>query len=437
MLPLSHAERFALGRKHRKQTPRGAHAAFKPAAHRDPLRLLAEASRGRVPALLKIKAERMATSPFAFLRGAVPVMAFDLAQLPATGLVTQLCGDAHVRNLGAFAAPDGRLVFDINDFDETIPGPFEWDVKRMAISILLAGREAGSREGAVGKAVTLFLGHYRRVIVQLAALPVVDLAHFQIHRLQQRGYLTPVLRKAERSTPLHSLTALTIEKRTRRIFRSNPPILRRLTAHEAQPVLDALHLYSRSLQPERQHFFAQYRPVDVAFKVVGTGSVGLRDYCAYFEGNESGARGRPNNDPLFLQIKEEAASAYTPYLPGAAHIGQHQGHRVVDRARAMQVKSDPFLGYTTIDSRDYLVRQLNDHKAAVDITELRGAGLLDYAAICGDLLARGHARSGDPVMLHGYIGDTPKFDKAILAFAQAYAAQTEKDWSTFKRSLRK
>jgi uncharacterized protein (DUF2252 family) len=252
---------------------------------------------------------------------------------------------------------------------------------------------------------------------------------------------------AERSTPIHNLLALTEAApktenarkpsskspadstnseppHPRRIFKSAPPILTRVTGSTAQSVLDSLTTYTNSLLPERRNFFSQYRPIDISFKVVGTGSVGLRDYCVYMEGN--GAK-----DPFFLQIKEEAVSAYAPYLGAISGVAAHQGQRVVEGERRMQLQSDPFLGWTTISGRDYMVRQLNDHKASVDITQLRGSGLIEYAAVCGELLARGHSRAGDPAMLAGYIGASPRFDEAITRFAIAYANQTEADWKRF------
>ena len=385
--------------------------------------------RGRVPSLVTLKYERMLCSPFGFFRGAVPVMAADLALLPHTGIVNQICGDAHVRNLGAFAAPDGRLVFDINDFDETIRGPFEWDLKRLATSLVLAARETCAKKTQAKEAraaILRFIASYRKLVQTLSRMPVIDVARYQVHRLQRISPVSNALLKAERATPLHTLETLTIEGKKGRIFKDEPPILHRLKPQQARLVLASVKLYRESLQPERQHFLAQYRPIDVAFKVVGTGSVALRDYLVYFEGN--GLR-----DPLFLQIKEEPGSAYTPYLPGTVGPAHH-GHRVVDGQRAMQFQSDPFLGWTTIASRDYLVRQLNDHKGSIEIGDLQGQGLIEYGEMCGELLARGHARSGDACLLAGYVGSGEKLAMAIAQFAEAYADQTERDWNELKKS---
>lgn len=426
-VPLSLRERLVMGQSQRKHIRRTAHAGWDPNARRvDALKLLADSEKDRLPNLVRLKHERMEASAFGFFRGAVPIMAADLALTKNSGIFTQLCGDAHVRNLGAFAGPDGRLVFDINDFDETIRGPFEWDVKRMATSLIVAGGDAGVKHGNCKGATRAFLAKYRSSIQMFARMPVLELARYQVHRLHNIQPVSQLFQLAERATPLHNLDVLTLpvrrvgsKSRARRIFRDNPPNLKRLTGNHARKVLDSLATYAETLQPERRHFFAQYAPMDVAFKVVGTGSVGLRDYCVYLQGNGM-------DDPLFLQIKQEVHSAYTPYL-GETPLPSHQGRRVVEGQRAMQLQSDPFLGWTTVGENDYLVRQLNDHKARVNLPALKAA-LQEYAAVCGETLARGHARSGDAGLIAGYIGTSEQFDEAIVKFAADYAAQTERDW---------
>jgi len=426
-------ERMALGQARRKQVKRIAHARWKAERKEDPLALLKKSTEGRVPELVALKNERMACSPFGYFRGAVPVMAYDLSLVPNTGIRTQLCGDAHVRNLGAFAGPDGRLVFDINDFDETIVGPFEWDVKRMATSLILAGREASVGNGHCREAATAFVARYRRMMHMFAAMPVLEVARYQVHRLGEVGPVSAILHAAQRSTPVLNLRALTETNpadKSQRIFRTNPPVLERLSGDIVEKVVASLLPYEESLLPERRRFLAQYRVLDVAFKVVGTGSVGLRDYCVYMEGN-----GR--KDPLFLQIKEEAHSAYAPYVARGAMRSCHQGRRVVEGERSMQLQSDPFLGWTKVEGRDYLVRQLNDHKGSLDMSTIKAAGLMEYAAVCGEMLARGHARGGDCAMLAGYIGTSERFDGAITRFAESYADQTEKDWEQLVKSLKK
>ncbi len=390
--------------------------------------------------LLKLKHQVMAQSPFVFFRGAAPVMAADLSLIPNTGIVAQLCGDAHVRNLGAFAAPDGRLVFDINDFDESLRGPFEWDLKRMAASIVLAGRESRHKESAARGAAEEFVLHYCEKMRTFAEVAFLEVGRYQVHRMSSIAPVHDALLKAERASPLHTLELLTepasskpVEKtaplgrkpETTRRFKTIEPNLKRISGSQAAKVVAALTPYRNTLEPQRQHLLSLYRPVDVAFKVVGTGSIGLRDYCIYFEGNGAG-------DPLFLQMKEETASVYANYLSDA-HPAHHHGQRAVEGQRAMQVQSDPFLGWTTMEGRDYLVRQLNDHKGSIDLLDLAGSGLSAFAEICGELLARGHARSGDPQTIAGYIGAGEGFATAIAKFGSLYADQTERDWQALRR----
>ncbi len=465
MESVSHSkqEHQAVGKSRRKQVKRSGHAKWKPAKRsRDALAILREAEQDRMPHLLSLKYERMAASPFGYFRGAVPVMAFDLGREPHTGVLTQLCGDAHVRNLGAFAGPDGRLVFDLNDFDETLRGPFEWDVKRMAASIHVAARETGESEADCREAVRVFLHRYSKAMALFVAMPVVEIARYQVHRGLEMKALGDVFQRAERETPLRLRDALTEAAQPRkkarraaddaaqhakpprhgqgkhgggepdaapRVFRSDPPLLVRLAKADAAPVLDALEPYLKTIQPERRHLLSRYRSIDVAFKVVGTGSVGLRNYVIYMEGNGP-------NDPLFLQMKQEVASAWKPYdgnEHGTAQAATSHGQRVVHGQRAMQVQSDPFLGWTHLQGRDFLVRQLNDHKGSVNLGTLDAASLAHYADLCGELLARGHARAGNPDELGGYLGRGGYFRKAIADFARRYADQTERDWKALQQ----
>jgi uncharacterized protein (DUF2252 family) len=424
-------ERRALGQARRKQVARRQHEVLQPKLRPiSALALVERSMRGRVPALIALKYQLMAESPFGYFRGAAPVMAADLAQLPSTGIMSQLCGDAHVRNLGAYAAPDGRLAFDINDFDETILGPFEWDLKRMAASLVLAGRAAGHKDGSARKAAVACVERYAAQMRAFSRMPQLEVNRYQVHRLGLAKAVHMALGKAERATPQHTLEQLTEPASTRpgapRRFRELKPMLTRVTGARAAAVLAALGPYREMLEPQRRHLLSFYRPVDVAFKVVGTGSVGLRDYCIYFEGNGPA-------DPLFLQIKEEAASAYAPYLPDA-HPAPHNGQRTAEGQRAMQIQTDPFLGWTHMGGRQYLVRQLNDHKGSIEIGDLAGVNLKAYAEVCGELLARGHGRSGDPQVIAGYVGSGTACAEAMADFGVAYAEQTVKDWEQLKKS---
>jgi len=426
-------ERHKLGQARRKQVGRQQHSSHNPKARQaSAIKLIERSMRGRVPSLIELKYQLMAESPFGYFRGAAPVMAADLALLPNAGLLAQLCGDAHVRNLGAFAAPDGRLVFDINDFDETIHGPFEWDLKRMAASIVLAGRASGHKEAASRAAVEKCMLRYCAQMRDFARMPHIEVGRFQVHRLGMVAPVHQALIKAERATPMHTLQQLTVPDNKKigqeRQFRRIEPTLWRVTGAEADKVLASLEPYRQMLEPQRQHLLTFYRPIDVAFKVVGTGSVGLRDYCVYFQGNGPG-------DPLFLQVKEEPASCYAPYLPDA-HSDPHNGKRVADGQRAMQLQSDPFLGWTHIGARQFLVRQLNDHKGSIDLEDLASDGLVAYGEVCGELLARGHARSGDPIMLNGYLGGGDGFAEALSKFGCCYADQTERDWEALRKARR-
>ncbi|HYA95334.1 MAG TPA: DUF2252 domain-containing protein, partial [Terriglobales bacterium] len=347
---LDPGERRDHGRRLRKTCSRVEQARCKFSGERhDPVELVIAANRGRVAQLLPIKYQRMAESPFGFFRGSAPQMAADLAAQPRCGLSVQICGDAHVRNLGSFSAPDGRLIFDLNDFDETVRGPFEWDVKRLATSLMLAGREAHDTDKQCKDAVRVFVRAYREAMFGFSRMTVLDLARYRVHRHPHFAPLQSVLRKAERATPRHNLERLTEIAGGSRRFKEEPPLLMRVDKRTAARVLASLKPYRQTLAPERQHAYDQYHPLDVAFKVVGTGSVGLRDYVVLMQGNGK-------LDALFLQVKEETASCYARYLPDL-RPAVHEGRRAVEGQRALQAQSDILLGWTSIEGRDYLVRQ--------------------------------------------------------------------------------
>jgi uncharacterized protein (DUF2252 family) len=382
----------------------------------------------QLPELAPLKVFRMAASPFGFFRGAAPVMAADLAALPASGLRTQICGDAHVKNLGAYAAPDGHLVFDLNDFDETIVGPWEWDLKRLATSFVLAGREAGARERECKAAVRALVRSYRETLDRLASLYVLDRLKVEVRRHQRFELFHRVLLKAERVTPRYSLEKLTTGRGRRRRFHDRPPVLWHVSARVARAVLRSLDDYRETLGPDRQIAFDAYRPVDVAFKVVGTGSVGTRDFVVLLLGEGP-------DDPLFLQVKEELSSCYAPYLKDVPAY-PHQGMRVAQGQHRMQSATDPLLGWTRIEGHDFIVRQLADHKAGLEPADLADGALEPYALCCGELLAKGHARTGDAAAISGYCGPGAKLDGAIATFAVAYGDQTEQDHARLREAIR-
>ncbi len=437
------ADRAAAGKAARSQAPRSSHAGWKPSEDRpDPLAILARQEESRVPELVPIRHARMAASPFAFFRGAAAVMAADLAGTPVSGLRAQACGDAHLSNFGAFAAPDRRLVFDLNDFDESLPAPWEWDVKRLAASFAIAGRENGlgrkQRAAAVRTAAFAYrdsmraFASQRNLEVWYARLDV-EAALGEIEEEEPKA-VKRVRRSVEKARGKDSLRALerlteTVEGEIR--FRSEPPLL--VPADEVAPgaagseveavLLGVLDAYRESLEPARQHLLDGFRFRRLARKVVGVGSVGTRAWVVLLTGAD-------DSDPLFLQAKEAEASVLEPYA-GASRYRNH-GRRVVEGQRLMQAASDIFLGWCPavgLDGRerDFYVRQLWDWKRSADVEALTPRGLEIYARMCGWTLARAHARSGDRVAIAAYLGAGDSFDEAIVAFSEAYADRNERD----------
>ena len=423
-------QRRAYGQKLRDRLSRKGQGAWRPPGQRaDPMAILREADADRIPELVQLKMFRMAASPFGFFRGAAPVMAADLARFPTTGLRTQICGDAHVKNLGAYAAPDGHLVFDLNDFDETMVGPWEWDLKRLATSLVLAGREAHATRGASRDAVLALVRSYCETLDRLAGLRVLDLLRVEIRRHLESGLVHEVLLRAERTTPEHTLEKLTVRGRGgARRFHDRRPLLEHVPTHVSKAVITSLAGYRETLGPDRQIAFDAYRPVDVAFKVVGTGSVGTRDFVVLLLGREP-------QDALFLQVKEAVVSCYARYLPSAPAYA-HQGRRVAEGQHRMQTATDPLLGWTRIAGRDYLVRQLADHKAALDPAQLVADALASYALVSGEILAKAHARTGDANAIAGYCGRGYKLGQAMAEFAAAYADQTEQDHARLVQAIK-
>jgi uncharacterized protein (DUF2252 family) len=397
----------------------------------DPLDVLRQAAKTRIAQLLPVKFKLMSESPFVLFRGSVEIMAADLGQGPHTKIEIQMCGDAHVKNFGFFASPSAEIALDINDFDESQRGPWEWDVKRLATSIILAGRVAGNADSGCKDATRVFIGEYCEWIRRFAAMPAIEVARHRALRNLHDPVIRSALKKAERASPLSNLKTLTHKDRHgSRSFIYRRDSIWDVKGAEAKAVVRALSEYRSTLASDRQFLFDRYGPADIGFKVVGTGSVGTRDYIVLMLGRHGG-----ENDPLFLQIKEEPPSAYAGYYKDPS-VPRHQGERVVRGQRALQVFSDLMLGWCSIAGRDYLVRQMNDHKSSVEPEDLKGGRLVEYGRVCAELLARGHARSGEPAILADYLGRPGKAEKALLQFAMAYAAQVEKDYEAFRKGLK-
>ena len=355
-------------------------------------------------------------------------MTADLAGVRAVGLRVQICGDAHVQNLGTFAAADGELVFDLNDFDETLPGPWEWDLKRFAASAVLAGRESGAPETRCADAVASLVRSYRGSMRTFATLPFLELMRYKVRRRTRTGLVGDALAKAKRATPLQLLGKLAKRRRGSWELHDRAPILAHVSDRTARRVVRALGDYRHTLRADRRITLDAYRPVDVAFRVGGIGSVGVRNYIVLLFG-------RSPEDPLVLQVKQAFPPCGTGYLKLPSF--PHQGQRIAEGQSLMQTGTDPLVGWTRIAGRDFVVRQLADHKARVETADLRGRSLDLFAEVAGEILSRAHARTGDAAAIAGYCGDSERLDKAIARFAVLYADQVEKDFSDFRAAVRK
>jgi uncharacterized protein (DUF2252 family) len=419
-------KRRAEGAEWRRQVPLSAHSEWKAAANRaDPVEILIGQGRTRIAELLPIRNARMKTDPFAFLRGAAAIMAADLAPGPTTGLRVQACGDCHLANFGAYATPEGTPVFDVNDFDETLPAPFEWDVKRLAASFAVAGRVAGGSDREARQLARTAIKNYRRHLGRLALMSPLEAWSSRIDLAGAIADIhTPKIRRTiekRRAAVLRGAAehyGLFERKNGDWKIREKPPLVRHLSRHELH-AHQAFASYAETLQEDRRVLLQRYHRRDVAFKTVGVGSVGT--FCAI------GLFVSDDGAPLLLQIKEAQASVLAAFA-GASTYPNH-GERVVVGERMMQAATDIFLGWTRhpVDERYFYVRRLKDPRLANIGTRLE-AELPFYAALCGRTLARAHARSGDAMALSGYMGDDSEFDKAVAEFAMAYADQTKRDW---------
>uniref|UniRef100_UPI002623107F DUF2252 domain-containing protein n=1 Tax=Streptomyces luteogriseus TaxID=68233 RepID=UPI002623107F len=429
------------GKALRKRIPRGAHATLDLDASRpDAVGAVEESGRGRLPELTPIRVGRMAATPFAFLRGSAGLMAYDLARTPMTGIGAQLCGDAHAANFGLYGDARGGLVIDLNDFDETVFGPWEWDLKRLTASLVLAGRVAGADEDQCRKAAYDAAGAYRRTMRLLAKLPVLDawnaiadeelVSHTDAHDLL--GTLERVSEKARHNTSGRFAAKSTeVTEDGGRRFVDAPPVLRRVPDAEAAAVATSLEEYVGTLQEDRLPLLARHAVQDVAFRVVGTGSVGTRSYVVLLLDHRG--------EPLVLQVKEARASALVPHLVTAgfeAPDAGHEGRRVVLGQKRMQVVSDNLLGWTTVDGLPFQVRQFRNRKGSVDPAALAADQMDDYGRMTGALLARAHAHSADPRVIAGYCGKNEELDEAMADFAVAYADRTEADHAELLAGVR-
>jgi uncharacterized protein (DUF2252 family) len=441
----------AKGKAARTAVPRVSHAAFNLGTDRpDPIALLEEQAKTRVPELVPVRWGRMLVSPFTYYRGAALPMASDLARTPVSGLAVQACGDAHLSNFGIFGSPERRLVFDVNDFDETLPGPWEWDVKRLAASLEVAGRDNGfttkQRRDIVLAAVT----RYRQAMRSFAGMTHLEVWYARADVDQLRGDLAAQLTGRQRKTidkgmaqartrdSMRAVAKLTRVVDGRPRILSDPPLLVPVaelipdnadrSALEAQ-LTGLIASYRRTLETDRRYLLEQFEFCDMARKVVGVGSVGTRCWIVLM-------LGRDRDDPLFLQVKEAERSVLSRFVGASKHA--NQGQRVVAGQRLMQASSDIFLGWQRTEAgldgqaRDFYVRQLRDWKFSVDIATMQPGGMRSYGELCGWTLARAHARSGDRIAIASYLGGSDVFDKAIAAFAVAYADQNERDYQALQ-----
>jgi len=443
---LTVAERAALGKDARARVPRSSHAALEPRPRRvDPLALLERQAQTRVPELVPIRYGRMLASPFTFYRGAALIMASDLASTPRSGLAVQCCGDAHLSNFGVFGTPERRLVFDINDFDETLPGPWEWDVKRLATSMLIAAQHNGFSGKGQDQVVLDTVGEYRAAMARFAAMNNLDLwyAHLDVDaalaelgpqlKARQVKRTERTLAKARTRDSLSAFSKLTREIEGEARIAADPPLIVPVDdlaeGSERDQIFDNLRelldAYRASLQHDRRMLLEQFELADFARKVVGVGSVGTRAWIALLLGRDRG-------DPLLLQMKEAEASVLEEFV-APSEFANH-GERVVNGQRLMQASSDIFLGWVHVDSgfddktRDFYGRQLKDWKGSAEVEQMVPQGMASYGRLCGWTLARAHARSGDRVAIASYLGKGPVFDRAILGFSHAYAEQNRRDY---------
>jgi len=431
--PIPREQRRALGKALRRETPRSSLGEWSPPpGRRDPVDQLDENHEGRIDWLIPVRVGRMTASPYGFLRGTATVMAEDFAHLPATGITPVIGGDAHFGNFGFYASPEQQLVLDMNDFDEAHPGSWEWDLRRLSASVWVAGRENGADEDACEEAVASCCASYRNQLWRLFEQPLLDRSFQRLDQEQLKDAAsTKSLRKrikkaskrARSRTSDRALPRFTEEHGADRRIVEEPPLITRLNDRERESLGEALDRYLLTLAPHWRRVVGGYTLVDIAHKVVGVGSVGLRAYVALLEGSSP-------DDVIFLQLKQARRSVIAPFVHGDSAWHDHQGQRVVEYQQALQTVSDPLLGWTTVDGRQFYVRQFRNMKGAIKLHKIEPRAMSDYAGICGRLLAKGHARTSGASMIVGYLGSSDKVDVALCRFARAYADQTERDHQT-------
>ncbi|MBB3094801.1 uncharacterized protein (DUF2252 family) [Actinoplanes campanulatus] len=434
------AERYETGRGLRERSPRSEMAHWKaPDRRPDPVRQVIASHEGRLDHLVPVRIGRMIVSPYTFLRGTAGLMADDFAALPSTGIAPVICGDAHLGNFGFYASPERELVFDLNDFDEAHTGPWEWDLRRLAVSVHVAGRVNGFRESSCSDAVAHCVEQYREQIGYLADQPLlarsfdqldVDGMRSHASRASFRDEIERAARRARRRTSDRALPRFTERHDGTARLVEEPPLITRLPEREHEQLAEALDGYLNTLKPHWARILGGYRIVDIAHKVVGVGSVGLRAYVALCEGSSS-------DDVVFLQLKQARRSVVAKYQHGDLAWHRHQGQRVVEYQQALQTVSDPLLGWTTVGEHQYYVRQFRDMKGAILIEDINAGALADYAGICGSLLAKSHARTSGASMIAGYVGSGDKLDESLSRFAKAYADQVEKDHAALTQAVRR
>ena len=428
--PTSRAERFAMGKALRQRVPRKALGRWRPAPNRpDPIALVRISHEGRLSDLVAIRVGRMVGSPYGFLRGTAIVMADDVASVPSTGITPVICGDAHLGNFGFYASPEGELVIDLNDFDEAHPGAWEWDLRRLVASIWVAGRENSASEDQCAAAVMSCVSAYRDEVAFLADQPLlmrsynrldVDRLHETATEKTLRAEIRRSAKRARQRTSDRALPRFTREHVGGRRIVEEPPLITHVSSAEADLVAQALDDYLSTLASHWRRVLGGYTLVDVAQKVVGVGSVGLRAYVALLEGSSP-------DDVLFLQLKQARRSVLARYVHGDSAWHDHQGQRVVEYQQALQTVSDPLLGWTSAGDMQFYVRQFRNMKGTVPLDAIDARALADYAGIVGHLLAKGHARTSGASMIAGYAGASDKLDLALTRFARSYADQTEAD----------